>query len=114
MGMIFTVEDDVPTTLGVATVTARQLAAFRAVAAAHEARFNVAIIIDPGLQGFAPCEFEACVCPMALATIARAFDFDLAMIALIEEAQFRGRLIRFERNEADGAIHAAVSERASR
>ena len=107
MGLVFAVESDNHIPGQVATVTARQLAAFRAVASAHEARFNV-VIIAPGAEVGAAFSLEAHVCSMALAVIVKAFDLDQTMIALVDEAQFRGRSVRFERSAQDDEIRATI------
>ena len=111
MSMIFTVPDDTDMSRQTATITTCQLSAFRTIAALHEERFGITII-DPVGRGFASRAFDARVCPLALATIATAFDYDLALITLVEEAQFHRRLIRFECDPTDATLRARVSERA--
>ena len=101
--------DEVEARSKVAIITNRQLAAFRSFAKAHEQRRGD-VIIDPAGRCFAVYAFEARVCPIALAALARLFDFDLDMISVIDEAQFLGRLIRFERDAKDGTLRARVSE----
>jgi hypothetical protein len=49
---------------------------------------------------------EARIGPLALASLARAVDFDEALIGLFDEAQFRGRCLLAERNNECGwTIH---------
>jgi hypothetical protein len=53
--------------------------------------------------------FEVQVRPFALATFARIFDYDEAMISLIEEAQFRLRCLTV-RPLADGRANLSLSD----
>ena len=46
------------------------------------------------------CSFEARVCPWSLASICALFDYDEGVIAVVEEAQFRGLNVRFDRDDA--------------
>jgi len=108
MDISLTARDGTETSGMVATITARQLAAFRSFAAAHEERCGEAIIAPAG-RSFAAYDFEARVCPLALATLAKLFDFASDMIGVIDDAQVRGRLIRFERDDKGGVLRARVS-----
>ena len=108
MSITFSVADDIIASLKSAPITARQLAGFRVFARREEKRTGVTII-DPAGQGFAAYDFEARVCPCALATISAAFDMDEPVIGVVEEAQFRGRLVRFEKSRADGLLRIRVS-----
>jgi len=74
----------------VAVITARQLAALRRYLHAQSERIGVALIEPDEVLG--DC-FEARVCPLALASVTRLFDHDPAVIAVVEEAQFRGRRV---------------------
>ena len=69
------------------------------------------VLIDPEAadeDAFA-YQFEARVCPIALARIARLFDYDVAVIGVIEEAQFQARRVSIVRIGGDGEIAMCVS-----
>ena len=87
-----------------ATITARQLAAFRAFARARGELLDIEDD-DPILA----CSFEARVCPWALASICAIFDHDEAVIAVVEEAQFRGLNIRIWQDDATRSIRMVVA-----
>ena len=94
----------------VATVNARQLAAFRSLLRDHGARLGMRLLdTDEDEEVPLTYNFEARVCPLALASMARVFDFDADAIAVFEEAQFRGRRVSFWRDEAQAAIKMHVS-----
>ena len=78
-----------------AVITPDQLGALRDLLDRHVVRSGVAMVIpihgDPGSGAF---EVEVRVCPLALASLARCSDFDPAVIAVLDEAQFLGRRAR--------------------
>ena len=77
-----------------AAMTACQLAAFRALLREQGERCGIVLADpDPEESGFPSNHLEARVCPVALATIARLFDYDEAVITVVEEAQFRRRRV---------------------
>ncbi|WP_298089072.1 hypothetical protein [uncultured Sphingomonas sp.] len=77
-----------------AAITTCQLAAFRTFLREQGERYGIVLADpDPDERGFLPNHLEARVCPVALATIARLFDYDEAVITVVEEAQFRRRRI---------------------
>ncbi|WP_206379268.1 hypothetical protein [Sphingobium yanoikuyae] len=86
-----------------AIITARQLAAFRAFA-----RERGELIEDDDDDPLVSASFEARVCPWSLASICALFDHDEAVIAVVEEAQFRGLTIRFWRDDATRSIRMCV------
>lgn len=94
----------------IATITARQLAAFRAFLREESIRTGT-LLLDPDAvdDAFLSYSFEARVCPAALASVTRLFDFDTAVISVIEEAQFRARRVSIYRNEAAGTINMRVA-----
>jgi hypothetical protein len=94
----------------VATINARQLAAFRTLLRASGTRLGMRLL-DPDEDGEVPLaySFEARVCPLALASMARVFDSDADAIAVLEEAQFRGRRVSFWRDELEAAVKMHVS-----
>ena len=94
----------------IATMTARQLAAFRTFLR-EESISTGTILLDPDAidDAFLSYSFEARVCPVALASVTRLFDFDTAVISVIEEAQFRARRVSIYRNEAAGTINMRVA-----
>jgi hypothetical protein len=108
MTIRFTVADDQLEPRKCAILSARQLAAFRSFAATATVRSGNPVIDGEG-QGFAAYDFEARVCPFALATLAAIFDHDVTAIEILEDAQYRGRLIRIARDDQEGDIHMWVS-----
>lgn len=85
-------------------VSVRHLAAFRAFARERGESFG-----DEGDE-FLAYNFEARVCPWSLASICAIFDHDPGVIAVVEEAQFRGLNIQFWRNEARGSVMMGVAK----
>ena len=55
------------------------------------------------------CSFEARVCPWSLASICAIFDHDVGVIAVVEEAQFRGLNVRFWHDDATRTITMRVA-----
>jgi hypothetical protein len=89
---ITTTADDQPGPI--ATINARQLAAFRAYLREQGERLGIALLNpDSDEERVLASNFEARVCPLALASVARVFDHDEAVISVLDEAQFRGRRI---------------------
>lgn len=64
---------------------------------------------DSDLDAMLSEGFEARVCPVSLAPLARALDYDPAAISVIDEAQFRARKVTIWRNEAAGPIEMCPS-----
>lgn len=93
-----------------AVINARQLAAFRTFLREEGARSRT-VLLDPDAAEDAHLSyhFEARVCPVALATIAKVFDFDDDVISVVEEAQFRCRRVSVWRDEAAGTIVLRVA-----
>ncbi|MGF7152088.1 hypothetical protein FHS96_005757 [Sphingomonas zeicaulis] len=98
-----------------ALISEESLAAFRAHMHAREARSGVKLI-DPDMDdgnigdGERPSHYlQARVCPLAVASIAAIFDFDPAVIAVVDEAQFRQRRISINRSCETGIITMRVS-----
>jgi hypothetical protein len=104
-----------------ATITARQFAAFRAFLRAESARMGSELLDSVRMDKEFPADsFDARVCPLALATVAEIFDHATDVIAVVEEAQFRGRRVRVhrkaestagrsQRRSPDSAIRMCVS-----
>lgn len=90
----------------VATITARQLAAFRGFLHAEGARLGVPLL-EP--DEYLDDSFEARVCPLALASITARFDHEPAVIAVVEEAQFRARRVIVRPNRAATEIRMRVA-----
>jgi len=84
-------------------VNVRHLAAFRAFARERGECFG------DEWDALLAYDFEARVCPWSLATIAALFDLDIGVIAVVEEAQFRGLNVRFWRDDALGEVMMAVA-----
>ena len=93
-----------------AVINARQLAAFRTFLREESVRSRT-VLLDPDAaeDAYLSYHFEARVCPLALATIVRVFDFDADVIGVVEEAQFRCRRISVWRDEPAGAIAMRVA-----
>lgn len=90
----------------VAVVTARQLAAFRGFLRAEGDRLGLQLLEPDKYPGES---FEARVCPIALASITARFDHDPAVIAVVEEAQFRARRVSIHRDRAAAEIRMRVA-----
>lgn len=101
---IATAADDQPRPT--AAINARQLAAFRTLLREQGERLGTALL-DP--DDFLSYRFEARICPLALAAVARVFDFQTDAIAVLEEAQFRCRRVSIYRREELGSIAMAVA-----
>lgn len=80
----------------IARINARQLAAFRKVLRAEGDRLSAQLLDPGGDDGMLAYDFEARVCPIALARLARIFDFVPAAVAVLDDAQFRRRRVRIE------------------
>ena len=93
-----------------AVIAARQLAAFRTFLRGEGERIG-AVLLDPDApeDAFLSYRFEARVCPLALASIARLFAYAADVITEVEEAQFRGRRVSVFRDEAAGTINLTVA-----
>lgn len=87
-----------------AVITARQLAAFHAFA-----RERGQLLEDEDDDPLVSCSFEARVCPWSLASICAIFDHDVGVIAVVEEAQFRGLNVRFWHDDATRTITMRVA-----
>ena len=101
---IATAADDQPRPKAI--INARQLAAFRTLLREEGERTGT-VFLDP--DDFLSYRFEARVCPLALATLARVFDFETDAITVLEEAQFRSRRISIYRGDEPGSIAMAVA-----
>lgn len=94
----------------VATINARQLAAFRAFLREESERTDTALLDpDAAEDEFLSYHFEARVCPLALAAVTRVFDFQTDVISVVEEAQFRCRRVSVYRIEETGTINMRVA-----
>ncbi|MBB3588894.1 hypothetical protein E2E30_19170 (plasmid) [Sphingomonas sp. AAP5] len=88
-----------------ATITARQLAAFRSFA-----RTRDELVEQEDDDPLEAGSFEARVCPWSLASICALFDHDEGVIAVVEEAQFRGLNVRFYRDDQTRSISMRVAD----
>jgi hypothetical protein len=78
-----------------AVITPDQLAAFRDMLAEQVLRLGTTLLLPVyGVTGDPWFEFDARVCHLSLATVARCFDHDPSVIAILDEAQFLGRRVR--------------------
>lgn len=93
-----------------AVINARQLAAFRTFLREESVRSRT-VLLDPDAaeDAYLSYHFEARVCPLPLAAIARVFDFDADVIGVVEEAQFRCRRVSVWRDEPAGTIAMRVA-----
>ena len=98
--------DDDTTAVPPTQITIRQLVAFRSFAREH--RMLVDDLDRDDDMADMP-SFEVSICGFALAVLAKIFDMSEAVIAVIDEAQFRQRQIRFYKSEATGEIMVALS-----
>lgn len=105
---IATTADDQPGPRAI--INARQLAAFKTFLRAESVRTGI-LLLDPDAaeDEFLSYHFEARVCPLALAAIARLFDFQTDVISVVEEAQFRCRRVSVYRTEETGTINLRVA-----
>ena len=71
---------------------------------------NSTIDADPGEFLAAPLNFEINANALAIAAFASCFDHRAEMIAIVEEAQFLGRMLRIEHQQCDAPITMRVSE----
>lgn len=94
-----------------APVAAEALTDFIAMLRSESVRMGVPLL-DPD-DPVAGLTFAARVCPLALATLARPFDHDPAVIAVLDEAQFRRRQVVIAA-DAHGIASIAVSARGDR
>lgn len=88
-----------------AVINARQLAAFREYLRREGEHLNM-VLLDPDFveDDYLSYRFEARVCPLALASIARIFDYQTDVITVLDEAQFRGRRVNVYREGDTGPI----------
>lgn len=92
-----------------AIINARQLAAFREFLRREGERLDMTLL-DPDFpeDDYLSYRFEARVCPLALASIARIFDYQTDVITVLDEAQFRGRRVSVYREDDTGPITLSV------
>ena len=97
--------------LPAAQITPDQLRDFRSYLSREGAALGLSLLGPHDSDERAVCiGFEARVCPLSLASVTRIFDHDEAVISVIEEAQFRGRRVRVERDDDHPAITLRVSD----
>ena len=103
MSISFTASVSASAVAPAVAISIRHLAAFRAFARERGEHL--------GGEGdaFLAYDFEARVCPWSLASITALFDYDSGVIAVVEEAQFRGLNVRFWRDERRGQVMMAVA-----
>lgn len=110
MSITFTLRSAAQKPSPVATINARQLAAFRSLLRIEGARLRTPLL-DPDRDEGEPLayNFEARVCPIALAVVTATFDHDPEVIGVVEEAQFQGKRVLVWRDPATGSIKMRVS-----
>lgn len=93
-----------------AVLSPEHLTRFLDVLRAETDRTNAALLDCEGdLDVMLADGFEARVCPFSLAVLARAFDHDCTVIAVLDEAQFRQRKVTIWRDDSDGLIKMCPS-----
>lgn len=95
---IATASDDAPVV--VASIAARQVAAFKSYLRAQGEALGMQLI-EP--EDYITDSFEARICPLGLSAVSKIFGYDPDAIAVLEDAQFRGR--RVSVHHAAGAVH---------
>lgn len=103
MSISFTTSVSASAVAPAVAISVRHLAAFRAFARERGERFG-----EEG-DAFLAYNFEARVCPWSLASITALFDHDPGVIAIVEEAQFRGLNVRFWRDDSKGQVMMAAA-----
>ena len=107
MSITFRVTSDTPhAPIAPAQVSVRQLVTFRNFARDHAILIDDLADDDDITRSFS---FELSVCRFALAQLAPLFAYDLAVIAVIDEAQFCQRQVRFFKDDASGELMMKVS-----
>lgn len=91
-----------------ATISPRELGAFRAIMRERGASTQDDPDGEPEQLTYA---FDASICRFAIASMARLFGNRAEAIAVIEEAQFLGRLLSFRRREVTQELSIEVSQR---
>lgn len=94
----------------IAHAATEQIVAFYDCLRTQGQRLNIALI-DPYLdkQHCLAHGFEARVCPLSLALLARLFEYDAGVITVIDEAQFRSRRITIFRSDNKARFGLRVS-----
>lgn len=111
MSITFRIATDADDRSGpMALITAPQLGAFQRYLRDEGVRLGI-VLLEPDATGddYLSYHFEARICPLALASVARVFDHDADVLAVIEEAQFRGRRVMVYRVDADRSIRMRVA-----
>lgn len=93
-----------------AVITPNQLGSLRELLDEQSMRLETALLLSVhGITGDATFEFEARVCPLALAVVSKCFDHDPGVIAVLDEAQFLGRRVRVWQAERSGDIKIGLA-----
>lgn len=94
----------------VAVITAPQLGAFQRYLRDEGDRLGIVLLDPDGTDDdYLSYHFEARICPLSLASTGRVFDHDPDALAVLEEAQFRGRRVMVCRVESDRSIRMRVA-----
>lgn len=94
----------------IAEITRERLDALLSYMRERGARSGVALL-DPDIddEEDPATDLYVRVCPLAVASIAAIFDFDAAVIAVVDEAQFRQRRVHIRRPRNTGIVMMRVS-----
>ena len=111
MTVTFHIATDADDTCALAAVIPpNRLAAFLDTLRYESGRQGLSLLdCDGDLEVMLSDGFEARVCPLSLAVLARALDYDPAAISVIDDAQFRGRKITIWQREPGGPIEMCPS-----
>ena len=95
-----------------AVITHDQLGSLRDLLAEQLLRLGLTMLLPiHGVTGDPAFEFEARVCPLALAVVSKCFDHDPAVITVLDEVQFLGRRVRIRQAEPRGDIKIGLASK---
>lgn len=93
-----------------AIITSDQVGALRDLLSEQALRIGFAMLIQVhGVTGDGSFEFEARVCPLALAVVSKCFDHDPAVISVLDEAQHLGRRVRVWQDDRRSDIKVGLA-----
>lgn len=93
-----------------AVITPDQFGSLRQLLLDQARRLEATLLLPViGMTEDGGAEFEARVCPLALAVVSKCFDHDPAVIAVLDEAQFLGRRVRIWQQDRAGDMRIGLS-----
>ena len=91
-------------------ITSGQMGTLRELLTAEGARRALDLLLpEYGEVSDPSFSFDARICPLALASVAKCFDYFPDVITVLDEAQFRGRRIRIWKTETSADIWLTLS-----